>query len=256
MGAWGESVAEKAAGLLARYLQKESQGYRPISVISTRKLRECLLPGDILLVEGDQRLSVAIKYLTQSTWSHAALYVGCSIAGREDEPACLIEADMVTGVSAVPLTKYADFNVRICRAVNLTDAERMKVVDYAVSRLGMQYDIANAIDLVRYLLPQPPVPVRWRRRMLALGSGDPTRAICSTLVAGAFESIGYPILPDLQARDDIHAAGEIRHIRNSRLYTPRDFDISPYFEVIKPSLRDGFNFHRARWVLPEPVPAR
>ena len=33
-------------------------------------------PGDILLVEGNQRVSSAIKYLTQSTWSHAAFYLG------------------------------------------------------------------------------------------------------------------------------------------------------------------------------------
>ena len=36
----------------------------------TDKLMACLQPGDVLLVEGQTRVSVAIKYLTQSTWSH------------------------------------------------------------------------------------------------------------------------------------------------------------------------------------------
>ena len=47
---------------------------------------------------------------------------------------------------------------------------------------------------MRYLMPMP-VPRRWRRRVLALGSGDPTRIICSALIAQAFESVRYPILP-------------------------------------------------------------
>ena len=33
--------------------------------------------------------------------------------------------------------------------------------------------------------------------MIALGSGDPTRAICSGLVAQSFQCIDYPVLPDV-----------------------------------------------------------
>ena len=32
--------------------------------------------GDVVLVEGEQRISAIIRYLTQSSWSHAAIYVG------------------------------------------------------------------------------------------------------------------------------------------------------------------------------------
>jgi hypothetical protein len=39
-------------------------------------IRSALKPGDIVLVEANTRLSAIIKFLTQSTWSHAALYVG------------------------------------------------------------------------------------------------------------------------------------------------------------------------------------
>jgi hypothetical protein len=43
-------------------------------------------------------------------------------------------------------------------------------------------------------------------------------------------------------------------IRHSSLYTPRDFDISPYFEVVKPTLVKGFNYKKMHWVdLPLPA---
>jgi hypothetical protein len=58
-----------------------------------------------------------------------------------------------------------------------------------VDRIGLEYDMRNIIGLLRYLIPTPPVPTRWRRRMIALGSGEPTWAICSTLIAQAFQSI-------------------------------------------------------------------
>lgn len=58
-----------------------------------------LRPGDVLLVEGTSRFSAAIKYLTQSTWSHAALYVGDVIdpPGFIGERRTLIEADVNEG---------------------------------------------------------------------------------------------------------------------------------------------------------------
>jgi hypothetical protein len=40
------------------------------------ELRKSLRKGDVLLVEGNERISECIKYLTQSSWSHSALYVG------------------------------------------------------------------------------------------------------------------------------------------------------------------------------------
>ncbi|HEX9625719.1 MAG TPA: hypothetical protein VGA00_02145 [Acidiferrobacterales bacterium] len=108
------------------------------------------------------------------------------------------------------------------------------------------------IDLARYLLPVPPVPVAWRRRMLALGSGDPTRAICSTLIAQAFQSVRYPILPHIERRVSAdpkpgYAAREILHIRHYSLFAPRDFDISPYFRIVKPALEAGFSHRNLVW---------
>lgn len=86
--------------------------------------------------------------------------------------------------------------------------------------------------------------------MLRFGSGDPTRAICSSLIARAFQSVNYPILPEIDTQPSAgpsrHARVEIYHIRHYSLFTPRDFDLSPYFEVVKPHLA-GFDPHRLSW---------
>ena len=75
-----------------------------------------LRPGDVLLVEGNNHISGVIKYLTQSTWSHAALYVG-PIGDRatEDGEPWLQKPISGTEVVAVPLSKYSRFHTRICR---------------------------------------------------------------------------------------------------------------------------------------------
>lgn len=231
---------------IARYLNQPARGYEPFSITDPAKLAAVLRPADVLLVEGGHRISTAIKYLTQSTWSHAALYVGdFQNTGLDLDAPALIEADVERGVIAVPLTKYAELNTRVCGPVGLAPDARQRVCDYAVARLGHAYDLRNVIDLARYLLPVPPVPVRWRRRMLAFGSSDPTRAICSTLIAQAFQSVRYPILPHIERRRGVHghdaAVREILHIRHYSLFTPRDFDISPYFRVIKPVVENGFD---------------
>ena len=61
---------------LAQHLRREVPGEEPFVPSDPAALRRTLRPGDVLLVAGSSKLSTAIKYLTQSTWSHAALYVG------------------------------------------------------------------------------------------------------------------------------------------------------------------------------------
>jgi hypothetical protein len=239
-------MADKVGRYLAHYLEKPAQGYEPFTPSDADALRATLRPGDVLLVEGNNHISGVIKYLTQSTWSHAALYVG-PIGDRvaaDGEPLVLVEANIGEGVVAAPLSKYTRFHSRICRPTGLTDDDRARVCAYAAERIGFDYDLKNIIDLLRYLFPLP-VPQRWRRRLMALGSGHPTRIICSALIAQAFENVRYPILP--KVTDCEAARQEILEIRHSSLYAPRDFDISPYFEVVKPTLVMGFNYKAMAW---------
>ena len=71
---------------LAAYLTKASKSYQPLATNQPGQLRDALRAGDVLLVEGNTRISVAIKYLTQSTWSHAALFIGRRLAQTKDDP--------------------------------------------------------------------------------------------------------------------------------------------------------------------------
>jgi hypothetical protein len=234
--------------LIAGYLQKEVPGYEPFTPSDPEYLRSIIEPGDVMLVEGNNRISGIIKYLTQSTWSHAALYVGPIDGAQEDdgEPHVLIEAYVGDGVISAPLSKYFSYHTRVCRPVGLSYEDRTTVCRYAINRIGFGYDTKNILDLMRFLIPLP-VPQRWRRRMIALGSGDPTKMICSALIAQAFDTVRYPILPRITRAGSRAARREILHIRDSSLYMPRDFDISPYFEIVKPTIVRGFDYTTLHW---------
>ena len=122
-----------------------------------------------------------------------------------------------------------------------------------VRSLGSSYDLKNVLDLARYLLPIPPVPSVWRKKMLKLGSGNPTQAICSSLIAMAFHSISYPILPYIkdakkrQTHGEHHVPQKTYRRKHYSLFTPKDFDLSPYFDVIKPTVVSGFNYKSMVW---------
>lgn len=249
--AFFDTALDRIGRLIAERLETPVSGYEPFTPSDPETLRRTLEPADVLLIEGNQKIATAIKYLTQSTWSHAALYIGDALGPPADgaEPRTLLEANVGKGVVAVRLSKYTTFNTRICRAVGLSREERRQVVAFAVARLGNKYDTRNIVDLARYLFPTPPVPVRWRRRMIALGSGEPTRAICSTLIAQAFQSVRYPILPRIVRgpAENAYTRAEILHIRHHSLFAPRDFDLSPYFQIVKPTIAGGFDHHKLNW---------
>jgi hypothetical protein len=253
-----DTALDRLGRWLARHLSKEVSGEEPYVPGGPKALRRTLRPADVLLVAGGSTLSTAIKYLTQSTWSHAAVYVGDDALAAETngEPHTLIEVNPTNGCVSLPLSTYERYHTRICRPVGLTPDDREEVVGFLLSRIGTQYDMRNILDLARYLLPTPPVPARWRRRMIALGSGEPTRAICSTLIAEAFGRVQYPILPRIESiapPDGISRfrRREILHIRHHSLYAPADFDLSPYFEIVKPTLAEGFNYKGLTWAPPE-----
>ena len=242
-------MLKKIGTYLAHYLSKPRNELR-FSTSKPGDLANCLQKGDVLLVEGTSRFSSAIKYLTQSSWSHAAIFVDNAVhqTNKNGEILNLIEADIIEGVRAVPLREYESIHTRICRPVGLNQNEINALLQSVIKRLGHTYDLKNIFDLLRYFVTTPPVPSSWKRSLLAFGSGDPTRAICSSIIAEAFQSIKYPILPDItllncKTNEGKRYQKEIMHIRHHSLFAPRDFDASPYFDIIKPTLKQGFNFH-------------
>ena len=148
------------------------------------------------------------------------------------------------GLGSVSL--WRDFPQRVA------DATSCEAVVYSRQGHGRS-DPLTGPRCVRYLhdealivLPAL-IPQRWRRKMMSMGSGHPTRIICSALIAQAFDSVRYPILPKISRAESESAREELLEIRHSSLYAPRDFDISPYFEVVKPTLLNGFDYKKMQW---------
>lgn len=217
--------------------------------------------GDVLLIEGRNRISRLIQLITKSPWSHACLYIGKikdipdpdlrdKIAkiykGGDDEP-LIIEGEIGKGNIITPLSRYREDHVRILRPLGLLDEDALKVINYAVNRLGVKYSPRHIFDLARFMFPWSLFPQRWRSSLFQHNALQPTRDICSSMIADAFHSIGFPILP-LVTTDKEKNYELIQ--RNSRLFTPSDFDYSPYFNIIKyPILHIGkdIDYRNLRW---------
>ena len=208
------------------------------------RIRHELRPCDVILVEGRTRISDVIRIITHSPWTHAALYLGrlhdiedpkfraraADHFGGDPEVQLIIESLLGKGTILRPLTVYEKDHLRICRPKSLSHRDGQQAVNFAISRLGFNYDIRQIMDLARFLFPWAVLPRRWRSSLFAHNAGRPTRTVCSTMIAEAFAYIQFPILPLVRSTKD----NEVRLFRrNPRLCTPRDFDYSPYFEIIK-----------------------
>ena len=208
------------------------------------RLRFELRPADVVLVEGRSRISDVIKLVTQSPWTHAALYIGrlydikdpdlqdrvCFFHRSEPDQQMLIEAQLGRGTIVTPLSKYRHEQLRICRPSGLAPHDGERVIAHCIRRLGSDYDTRQLVDLARFLFPWSVLPRRWRSSLFEHNAGSPTRSVCSCLIAEAFDQVDFPILPFIDRASD----GSLRFFRrNPRLFAPRDFDYSPYFDIIK-----------------------
>jgi hypothetical protein len=242
---------------LTRVLTKPLGNYVPAAENDVGELRRHIRKGDVLLVCGEQRVSEIIKYLTQSSWSHAAIYVGDAPLRRfpeqrasferrfgDDASHLLVEALIDEGVVISPLSKYVSFHLRLCRPCSLSDEDCERVVEEILGQLNYRYDLRNLFDLARYFLPISLLPRRNRLSELEFGSGKTTEVICSTVIARAFSSVAFPILPAEENGSWPSRRPLARHLRMRErplgLITPRDFDLSPYFEVIKFNFIEGW----------------
>jgi len=244
---------------LVRWLNhKRPRSQFPLSDYNTlrREIKQC----DVLLIEGRSRVSDVIKMVTQSPWSHAALYLG-RLHDIEDPELrqlvrnhyagdaadqLLIESELGQGTVIRTLSVYQDDHARICRPTGLEYNDSQQVIRYAISRLGTDYDIRQVIDLARFLFPWFILPRRWRSSLFSRRPGRSTRTVCSTMIAESFGFVQFPILPLVKA----DAADDLQLFRrNPKLCTPRDFDYSPYFDIIKYPFYD-FRHHKNYRLLP------
>ena len=228
---------------------------------------ECIMdsirPADVLLVEGRTRVGEIIKILTRSSWSHSALCIGKLDDIKNPTTAALvrqhydgdgsapllIEAELGRGTFVRPMTHYVNHHVRICRPTCLHYGDAGKVIASAAKHLGNEYDVHQLLDLARFVVPWwTIIPRRWHSSLFEHNAGIPTRTLCSTMLAHSFHKVDFPILPLIE---EDREEGKLRLFkRNPRIFTPRDFDYSPYFSIIKcPLLRDGGTgfYHTLPW---------
>ncbi len=214
-----------------------------------------------------------------SSWSHSAIFIGDALLASRDAAGraeiqrrfgreakyLIVEALVDRGVVVSPAVKYVDLNLRICRPTGLKPEDLSVVLDHVTSRIGWKYDRRNFFELTRYFLPFQIIPADLREDALHFGSGVATETICSSLIAEAFGLVKFPILP-VPVRQKPRTAGErlrqqllgrptrrarsgLLRARHPTLCVPRDFDLSPYFDIVKfdPSESAKFDYRRLEW---------
>ena len=265
---------------LSRLLTKPLRSYDQRVPNSLANLKEQLCKGDIILVEGEQRISQVIRYLTQSSWSHSALYIGDELERLRPELAAallaehgeeahhlVVEAVAGKGVVCTPVAVYLPLNLRVCRPRNLRREDLDRIIRELIGQLGLSYDMHHLVALARYFFPVSLIPRRFRRAALRYGQRT-GEVICSTMLARAFAHVGYPVLPRvtldqsspgttswlrrLMGRSG-HGQRALYREQDPAVITPRDFDLSPYFDIVKFNYLagDNFDYRRIEWATAE-----
>ena len=228
---------------LSQYLMKQVGKPRP-HLCDFNKISYELRPGDVILIEGHNRISHIVKRITSSPWTHASLYLGrlhdiedpkVRVAIRKNysggiSDQLILEAMVGHGNYIDNLTHYKGEHIRICRPTGISHADVQRIIAITVSRLGEEYGTRHFFDLGRFLLGSRFLPKRWRSTLFNRNPTKVSDDICSSLIAKAFMDVKFPILP--LVRQGEGQSLEFIH-RNSRLFAPCDFDYSPYFNIIK-----------------------
>lgn len=203
-----------------------------------------LNPADVLLFKGRARISSVIGLITQSPWTHAALYIGrCSEFPKDSEALKLIrehfggdeneqlvvESLLGQGTVITPLATYVTDSIRLCRPHGILNEDVSLVLAHAIGQVGREYDVRQLFDLARFIFPYALLPRRWLSSLFSYKPGEATRAVCSTVLVESFMHVQFPVIPVIRETD----VNLSLHKRNPRLFTPSDFDYSPYFEIIK-----------------------
>lgn len=215
-----------------------------IPLSNFERIKQELKPCDVILIEGRTRVSDVIKLITQSPWSHSALYIGrvSDISDHrirdsirlhyqgDDDTQLMIESHLGMGTVIRPLSVYEHEHIRICRPKGLRSQDNSDVIRYALSRVGFDYDVRQILDLARFLFPWRIMPRRWRSSLFRTNVGGVTKTVCSTLIAESFGFVQFPILPLVRRDEDNNIQ---LYQCNPKLTVPSQFDYSPYFEIIK-----------------------
>ena len=227
--------------------------YKPLNagLSDFNRLQDEIEIGDVILVEGRSRVAEVIKVLSQSPWSHSAFNIGPItniktpeirafaekfVQPKDRDKHLILEALFDQGVVLKSIEKYRGEHLRICRPIGLYQEDAQKVMNSALKNLGKQYNTRQIFDLLRFLLPIAILPRRWLSTLFQYEEGSRTEEICSSMLVDSFNSVGFPVRPIIKVLPD----NQIELIRrNPLLFTPSDFDYSPYFNIIKYPIYGG-----------------
>src|SRR5262249_513384 len=135
-----------------------------------------------------------------------------------DNTRLIIEDLFDRGTIVAPLTEYNNHHIRICRPIGITPTDLHLVITYAIKALGQPYSVRHLLDLTRFMLPWTVLPRRWGSTLFRTSSGQPESGICSSLIAEAFTSVHFPILPYIKPNE---TQGFEVFPRNPYLFTPK-----------------------------------
>jgi hypothetical protein len=164
------------------------------------RLSHELKPCDVLLVEGRSRVSDIIRWLTNSPWTHAALYIGrlhdleddelrATIASHysgEPRDRLIVESLLGRGTIVRALSAYDREHLRLCRPSRLSNVDAISMMRYAISHVGLDYDVRQILDLARFLFPWFLLPRRLASTLFRRSSGRPEKTVCYTMIAESF----------------------------------------------------------------------
>lgn len=254
------------------WLEQQRYPYEQRGYNHLERLYKVIRPGDVVLVEGRSEMSRLIKLFSGSSWSHAALYVGDALAESgtpaqklllsrhgKDADHMLVEAFSGKGVIASPVSIYEDYNIRICRPYGILDTDLEQVIRQVIGKIGMHYDDQNILEIALMALQAIWRPVNRLSLKACLGNCNDFQVICSGMIAQAFQNVGYPIVPAMLPRNNPRDRLDAYSTANPyggglimRHYTqisPKDFDLSPNFEIIKYNLTGNAGFdYKCLWV--------
>ncbi len=237
------AILHKFISILIDWLSKSTEP-KDALLCDFDRIRAELTPCDVVLVEGRSKADNTLKTVSESEWSHAALYIGRLIDLEDKELRTritnhyeyepdiplIIENRLGQGTIVSPLNTLEREHIRICRPKGLANKDAHQVIRYAISRLGSHKNVLQLFDLARFFMFWSLTPRSWRLGLFRYAAGKHTKNASASLISEGFDFIQFPILPLVKKAGN---NGVQLFRRRPRLCLPVDFDRSPYFDIVK-----------------------
>jgi|SoiMethySBSTD1v2_1073268.scaffolds.fasta_scaffold291715_3 Orthopoxvirus protein of unknown function (DUF830). len=233
-----DRIAESAENYIRSYviekLHQRRTRYRLLYRNDMEELKRSLRPGDVILIEGEHWVSDWIKVFSYHTWTHCVMWVGESPTlpkgtspefvergGNVVESLMKDDDGNQRGIVLSSLDRYRDCNLRVCRPIGITRERLRRVIRFALEHIGCEYDELNLTEFVHFTFANDNDPTK------VLGQMDAGKYTCSSLVAAAFESVGFPVMHFYDQSQNKYVPYHPSQVQ------PKDFDLSLNFQIMK-----------------------